>query len=158
MKKLIVGVLLIFCCGALKSQPKLGQPAPEISLPNLQDSIIRLSSFKGKVVLIDFWTSWCGPCRAANPGVVKLYNKYRSRGFEVVGVSLDNSKKNWIRAVRQDKLPYTQVIDLARLPSTAGEQYKIQRIPTTYLLDKNGKVAGVDLEAEQLEHMIERLL
>src|SRR5687768_3266140 len=111
MKNVVVLLACLLCASIVKAQLKAGDTPPEISLPNAKDSVVNLSSYKGKVVLIDFWASWCAPCRAANPHVVKLYDKYKGQGFEVFGVALDSKKKDWLKAVAQDKLKYTQVID-----------------------------------------------
>src|SRR5512141_578090 len=108
-----IAVFLILLSTTLKAQVKVGQMAPEISLPDSKDSIINLSSLKGKVVLIDFWASWCRPCRAAIPSVVKLYEKYKSKGLEVYGVSIDEKKNAWLKAVKQDNISYLQVNDKA---------------------------------------------
>jgi thiol-disulfide isomerase/thioredoxin len=122
MKSIIVFVVFILFGFNTKAQVKVNQEAPEISLPGVKDSVVSLSSFKGKVVLIDFWASWCGPCRAAIPGVVKLYNKYKDQGFEVFGVSIDSKKKDWLKAIAHDKISYTQVKDKAGWYSSIAEK------------------------------------
>lgn len=156
----IAVVAFAFVCSAfvVSAQVKVGEIAPEISLKNAKDSLISLSSFRGKVVLVDFWASWCGPCRAANPSVVKLYNKYRLKGFEVFGVSIDNKRKAWLTAVKQDKIKYTQVNDSAGWNSKVGERYGINEIPASFLLDKTGKIVAVDLDGTELENKVIELL
>ncbi len=158
MKKIFLA--LIVCSGSIigNAQLKIEQIAPEISLPNVNDSIINLSSLKGKVVLIDFWASWCGPCRAANPSVVKLYNKLKDKGFEVFGVSIDSKKANWVKAIRQDKIKYTQVNDNGGWNSTVAATFGVNQIPTSFLLDKTGKVVAIDLGGKALEEKIKMLL
>lgn len=158
MKSTIIAI--VFICGAFiaKAQLHAGDMAPEISLPNTKDSVINLSSFRGKVVLIDFWAGWCGPCRATNPGVVKLHNKYKAEGFEVFGVSIDNKKSGWLNAIAQDKIKYIQVNDKAGWNSIVPEKYGVNQIPTSFLLDKSGKIAAIDLEGRNLENKIIELL
>jgi thiol-disulfide isomerase/thioredoxin len=132
--------------------------APEISLTNAKDSTVKLSSYKGKVVLVDFWASWCGPCRAANPSVVRLYNKYKEKGFEVFGVSIDSKKTAWLKAIKQDRIKYTQVNDTDGWYSKIAEAWGVNAIPASFLLDKTGKIIAFDAEGKQLEALIEGLL
>ena len=156
--KTVFAVFVLLCSTFVSNaQLRPGQMAPEISLPNATDSIVTLSSFKGKVVLIDFWASWCGPCRKSNPGVVRLYNKYHPKGFEVLGVSVDTKKDAWLKAIRQDKINYTQVINNSGENSPATI-YGIRYIPSTFLLNKKGEIVAIDLEGDDLEKQITALL
>lgn len=133
----------------------IGSPAPEITLNDTNDKPISLSSLKGKVVLIDFWASWCRPCRAENPNVVKMYKKYRDKGFEVFSVSLDKSKPGWIGAIKQDGLIWkNHVSDLGYWNSAVVPMYNITGIPLTFLLDKEGKIIGKNLRGQQLEQKL----
>jgi peroxiredoxin len=152
--------LLVATClwQGTSAQLRKGQEAPAIKLPNMKDSSVLLSSFKGKVVLLDFWASWCGPCRRSNPKLVKLYNAYKTQGFEIVAVSLDQDKAAWVQAVRQDKLPYTQLIDNRGSQSEVANNYGIYQIPTQYLVDKQGYLREKDLEGKPLENAIQKLL
>ena len=141
------------------AQPKIGESSPEITLKDVTGKPVSLSSLKGKVVLIDFWASWCGPCRRVNPSVVKLYNKYRSKGFEVFGVSIDSEKSAWIKAIKNDKITYTQVLDNSDGPRPAvGIKYGVEVIPSTFLLDKTGTIVAIDLEGKELENKVAELL
>ena len=158
MKSILVTVALVLAGFMVNAQVKVDQIAPEISLPGVNDSPVKLSSFKGKVVLIDFWASWCGPCRASIPSVIKLYDKYKAKGFEVLGVSIDSKKKDWLKAIAQDKITYPQVNDKAGWYSKTTEVYGVNAIPNTFLLDKTGKIVAVDLDGEQLENKVKELL
>lgn len=158
MKKPFLLIILIMGSLLGKAQLKIGDAVPEIELPGTNDSLIKLSSLQGKVVLIDFWASWCGPCRAANPYVAKLYSKYKERGFEVFGVSLDTKKKEWIKAIKQDKLKYSQVIDNTGWRSKVAERYFVDQLPTNFLLDRTGKIVAIDLEGKELFDKVKSLV
>jgi peroxiredoxin len=157
MKNAIVVFLILFSI-TLKAQVKVGQQAPEISLPDTKGNTTSLSSLKGKVVLVDFWASWCRPCRASIPAVIKLYNQYKTKGFEVFGVSIDEKKKDWLKAITQDNITYMQVNDKAGWYAKVTEAYGVNEIPATFLLDKKGEIVGVNLEGPELEKKISELL
>jgi thiol-disulfide isomerase/thioredoxin len=135
-----------------------GSEAKDIILPNTQGDTLRLSDYKGKVVLLDFWASWCGPCRRENPNVVKLYKKYNEDGFEVFSVSLDKSKEKWIAAIEQDGLLWdAHVSDLKYWRSRAAQKYNVSSIPYTVLIDQEGKVIGTRLRGQALEDKLEEI-
>jgi peroxiredoxin len=129
----------------------IGQPAPEIALPNPDGQVVSLSSMKGKYVLVDFWAKWCGPCRQENPNVVRVFNKYKDKGFTVFGVSLDRSKDDWLRAIKEDNLTWTHVSDLKFWQSEAAKTYSITAIPFSLLLDPNGVIIAKNLRGPALE-------
>jgi len=159
MTRILLSFVLFFACScSTEAQLPIGSQVPEISLPNAKDSLVNLSSFRGKVVLVDFWASWCAPCRYANPGVQKLYRKYKDRGFEVFAVSIDSKKPAWLKAIKQDRLTYTQVNDPAGWYSKVTEAYFVEEIPTSFLLDKNGKLVAVDAEGAALDKLVGSLL
>lgn len=148
---------------AQRSQPiAVGMEAPDIELPSPDGKYYALSDLKGKVVLLDFWASWCGPCRRENPNVVKVYDKYNDDGFEVFSVSLDrqNGKDKWIRAIKQDNLkwPY-HVSDLQFWQSAPARLYGVNSIPRTFLIDREGKIAAVNLRgAAAIERELKKIL
>jgi peroxiredoxin len=135
-----------------------GSTAPEIMLPDQQGELKKLSSLRGNIVLIDFWASWCSPCRQENPNVVKMFNKYHSKGFEIFSVSLDKTKENWLKAINDDKLTWTQVSDLLYWKSEAALKYHVTSIPFTVLIDKEGKIIAKGLRGESLEKKLSELL
>lgn len=136
----------------------IGQPAPEISLPSPDGKEIALSSLRGKVVLIDFWASWCGPCRKEMPNVVKAYAKFKNKGFEIYGVSLDKEKDRWVEAITKDGITWPQVSDLKQWGSDVVKLYNIQGIPFTVLLDKEGIILAKNLRGEELENKLAEVL
>jgi len=138
------------------SKFKTGEEAPDFSLLSSDSKTIKLSDFRGKYVLIDFWASWCVPCRKENPNVVEAYKKYRKKGFEVLGVSLERpaDREKWLEAIKKDKLQWTQVSDLQLFDSPVVKQYGIQAIPQNYLIDPQGKVVAVNLRAEALQEKL----
>lgn len=135
----------------------IGQLAPDINLPNPQGDFVKLSDLRGKYVLIDFWAAWCKPCREENPNVVRLYNQYKEKGFEVFGVSLDRTKEAWLKAIADDNLTWVHVSDLKYFNSEAAALYQINAIPATYMLDPDGKIIAKDLRAASLENKLKEL-
>jgi len=137
----------------------IGAIAPEINLKSPDGKLIALSSLKGKVVLLDFWASWCRPCRAENPNVVKLYNKYKDKGFTVYSVSLDQNKDKWLAAIAQDQLTWSNhVSELTGWKSSAGNKYGVSSIPKTFLIDAKGKIIAYDLRGNDLEKQLSEIL
>ena len=136
----------------------VGQPAPEIELPSPDGTVLKLSDLKGKVVLIDFWASWCRPCRAENPNVVRLYKKYKDKNFEIFGVSLDKNKDAWVKAIENDGIEWLQVSDLQFWQSIAARAYQVNSIPRTFLIDEEGNIMAKNLRGQALETMLEKVL
>jgi thiol-disulfide isomerase/thioredoxin len=128
----------------------VGKPAPDLVMPDVNGKQVSLSSFRGKYVLVDFWASWCGPCREENPNVVEAYKQFGNKNFTVLGVSLDKDKDNWIKAIRDDGLNWTQISDLAFWNSKAVELFGFEGIPYNVLVDPNGTVIAEGLRGEQL--------
>ena len=139
--------------GAL-SKLAIGMPAPDIALPNPEGDTVRLSSLRGNYVMVDFWAAWCKPCRMENPNVVRLYDEYKDKGFEIYGVSLDRTKDAWVDAIAQDNLTWKHVSDLQYFNSEAASLYNINAIPATVLLDKEGKIIAKNLRGQALEEKL----
>jgi thiol-disulfide isomerase/thioredoxin len=129
----------------------VGQPALDFSQAGTDGKAVSLTSFRGKYILVDFWASWCGPCRAENPNVVRAYSKYKGKGFEILGVSLDDKKDKWLAAIQADNLSWTHVSDLKGWKNAAAELYSIRAIPQNLLIDPQGKIIAKNLRGDALE-------
>jgi thiol-disulfide isomerase/thioredoxin len=135
-----------------------GTEAPEIALPTPQGDTVKLSSTRGSVVLLDFWASWCTPCRLENPNLVKAYNIYHRKGFQIYQVSLDKTKEAWMKGIQEDHLEkWIHVSDIQYWNSIVVPLYKIEQIPTNFLLDVKGRIIGLNLRGEQLEKKLSEL-
>ncbi len=138
----------------------IGAQAPEFAQNDTEGKPVKLTDFRGKYVLIDFWASWCGPCRAENPHVVKAYEKYKSKNFEILGVSLDEptGRAAWLKAIEDDKLTWTQVSDLKFWDNEAAKLYGVRGIPQNFLLDPKGKIIARNLRGDALEAKLAEVL
>jgi peroxiredoxin len=136
----------------------IGKQLPEFSLPSAQGAPVALSSFKGKYILIDFWASWCGPCRQENPNVVNAYNQFKNKNFAIVGVSLDKQKEPWVKAIQDDRLDWMHISDLKYWQSKAVEVFKIEGIPYNLLVDPKGKIIAENLRGPELENTLKKML
>lgn len=136
----------------------MGAVAPEFAQNNLEGNPVALSSLRGKYVLIDFWASWCGPCRAENPNVKAAYAKFKDKNFEILAVSLDNKKDAWVQAIEKDGLPWLHVSDLQGWKNVVAEQYDVKAIPQNWLIDPNGVIIGQNMRGKELEEKLAAVL
>ncbi|SRR5690554_427094 len=142
------------------STTSIGQVAPDFSAPDPDGNMVSLKESMGKVTLIDFWASWCGPCRIENPNVVALYNEFHDKGLNIIGVSLDreDQREKWLEAIATDKLTWTQVSNLKFWQDPIAKQYNVQSIPATFLLDSEGKIIAKNLRGAELKAKVAEAL
>jgi peroxiredoxin len=158
-KSSIATVLIALVTAASCQKPKSAPlpDAPEILLPDTAGNIVALSSLRGKYVLLDFWASWCGPCRLNNPELVTTYKKFKGNNFTMLGVSLDTKKEEWLKAIEDEGLTWMQVSDLKEWSSVAVAPYGVRGIPTNYLIDPDGKIVDTNLAGQNLQETLQRV-
>jgi peroxiredoxin len=139
---------------------KVGMQAPEFSEKDVTGKLVSLSQFRGQYVLVDFWASWCGPCRDDNPNLVKVYKEFKDKNFTVIGVSLDkpDGKADWVKAIRDDQLTWTHVSDLKGWASATAKLYGVRAVPQNFLIDPAGKIIAAKLSGEDLRKFLEKTL
>lgn len=136
----------------------VGQHAPEIEAYTPNNKTVKLSDYRGKYVLVDFWASWCVPCRKENPNLVRIHRAYKDKGFDILGVSLDNNPGSWMRAIEEDKLDWTNISDLKAWSSDLIIDYRIKAIPSSVVLDPEGKILAKNLRSNELEELLKTIL
>jgi thiol-disulfide isomerase/thioredoxin len=157
-RSLILSILIFLSVGINAQVANITDPRLQINLTTPNGDSLALASLKGKVILLDFWASWCPPCRYGNRQLVKIYKKYNPDGFEIFGVSLDESIQDWKKAIEKDKISWTQVIDPRGQFAKSAIDWNVYALPTSYLINKNGDVVGIGLEGKELEKALEKLL
>lgn len=156
MKRILPAIAALFISlQVFAQQPTVGAAAPDIKLPDTKGKKVELSSLKGKVVVLDFWASWCGPCRRSMPDLKALYEKYKGKGLEVYAVSLDTDKKDWQKAISEDATTWLHVIDM---DNAVAKKWRIEYIPNTYLLDKQGNVVSINASHAEMDQQVGKLL
>ena len=141
-----------------EKRTKIGAVAPDFSGPTPEGKQLALNEIKGKITLIDFWAGWCKPCRMENPNIVSVYDKYKDKGLEIIGVSLDRDRNQWLQAIEDDGLEWNQVSNVQYFQGPIAQLYNIQAIPAAFLLDENGVIIAKDLRGPALEAMVAQLL
>ncbi|WP_131537149.1 TlpA disulfide reductase family protein [Pedobacter nototheniae] len=137
---------------------QVGQPAPTFTMNTADGKPVNLTDYKGKYVLLDFWASWCQPCRQENPNVVKVYNKFKAKNFDILGISLDTDKAAWLGAIKADGLAWQHVSELKDFNGTTVKKYQVQAIPSSFLIDPNGKIVAKNLRGEELDAFLSKTL
>ena len=143
---------------AVAKRVDIGQPAINFTQNNVEGLPVTLSAYRGKYILLDFWASWCGPCRAENPNVLKAYNKFKDRNFDVLAVSLDEKKEAWVKAIKDDGMPWIHVSDLQGFKNAPAQEYGISAIPQNFLIDPSGKIIAKNLRGEDLDKKLEAFI
>ena len=165
MRKFLIFLsIILFSCNPKGNTLDYKNQAPLFSLPNMNNEIINLSDFQGKVVLVDFWASWCKPCRRANKKLVQLHEKYKSKNFEILGISLDgiesqkNPRQDWINAIKEDNLTWPNVSELKGWGGKSRDLYNVNSIPHAVLIDQKGKIIAEKISIKTLEKELEKIL
>ena len=156
IKYIITLFTLIATFATASAQIKIGDGFPDVQLQNNKNATIKLNSFKGKTVLVDFWASWCAPCRMANKNLVKLYDQYKGLNFEIVGISIDNDKTKWLKAIEKDKLKHQQLIDPKGFEAKTAVTFGVDALPSTYLFDASGKLIAINPTEAQIIAQIKK--
>lgn len=156
MKKIILVFSLILSFSAAHSQMKVGANLPDFQLKSNEETTVNLASLKGKTVLIDFWASWCAPCRLANRKLAPLYNQYKEENFEIVGIALDTDQTKWRNAIKKDKLAYQQLIDPKGFDAKSAVLFGVEELPNSYLFDTSGILVAINPTVEEIIMQIKK--
>jgi peroxiredoxin len=156
LKNIAALFLMVATVSLANAQIKTGDTFPDIQLQNNKNTTIKLNSFKGKTVLVDFWASWCAPCRLANKKLVKMYNQYKDQNFEIVGISIDTDKTKWLKAIEKDKMKHQQLIDPKGFDAKSAVTFGVEALPAAYLFDASGKLIAINPTEAQIIAQIKK--
>ncbi|MFY7938139.1 MAG: TlpA family protein disulfide reductase [Flavobacterium sp.] len=154
MKKIVILFLLIATVTNSKAQIKIGDAIPSITLKSNTNNVIDITSFKGKYVLVDFWASWCAPCRLGNKKLVKLHNEISSSKVEIIGISIDTDANKWLKAIEKDKIKFTQLIDPNGFDANTALQFGVEELPSKYLFNPEGILMAKNPSEEEIMKLI----
>ena len=154
MKKIVILLFLIGIFSTAKAQIKIGDTMPLITLKSNSNNEVNIASFKGKYVLIDFWASWCAPCRLGNKKLVQLHNEVSSTTFEIIGISIDTDTTKWLKAIEKDKIKFTQLIDPKGFDANTAIQFGVEELPSKYLFNPEGILIAKNPSAEEIIKLI----
>jgi thiol-disulfide isomerase/thioredoxin len=158
MKNIFLGLLLMGSFSDATAQIQIGDYLPNSSLANVKNETVDLSSFKGKTILVDFWASWCAPCRLANRKLVQLHSELAGQKFEIIGVSLDTDITKWINAIKKDKIEYTQLNEPKGFDAKVAVRFGVEQLPTTYMFDSEGRLLAFNPTEEEIIAQIKKQL
>lgn len=157
MKNIVILFICYLFCNFTDAQIKIGDPLPIINLPNYLNKEVEILDFEGKIILVDFWASWCAPCRKANKKLVGLYQEYGSKNLEIVGISLDTDRAKWQNAIAKDKIEYTQLIDPYGFEAKSAIQFGVDALPASYLFDQAGKLIAINPTEQEIKNQLNHL-
>ncbi len=157
MKYFLLTVLLLNAAIA-GAQPKIGKPAPALCVQGPATQPVDLSAYRGKVVLVDFWASWCRPCRESNRWLAPIYNQYRHKGFEILGISLDQDSSSWQQAIHADGINWIQVNEKGGWRNPVTTEWRVRFLPTSFLIDRKGVIVSIDPGATELRNYLQQAL
>jgi peroxiredoxin len=158
MKNIFLVLVSVASFSNAIAQMQIGDSLPNSSLRNVQNETVDMSSFKGKIILVDFWASWCAPCRLANKKLVQLHFELKDQKFEIIGVSLDTDKTKWINAIKKDKIEYTQLNEPKGFDANVAVRFGVEQLPTSFLFDRNGRLLAINPKEEEIIAQIKKQL